>query len=256
MCYNIIHKQKSDYGIFAQITKGERIVARIDKSALTRLEIVTEASKQFLEKGFSNTTVSSIAKELEMSTGNLTFHYPTKEHLLCELVDILCTFHWHKMEKEANEGISSVLAVCLELTAMAAACEDDEVIRDFLLSAYSSPLCLAVIRKNDTIRSKEVFQGYRPDWTDEQFAEAELLVSGIEFATLMNAGEPIPLETRINGAMRIILGIYGVSEEIRNVKLSKVFAMDYRSIGKNAIAEFKNYVKETNDQAFRDLLKR
>jgi AcrR family transcriptional regulator len=231
-------------------------VARIDKSALTKLEIVTEATKQFLEKGFSNTTVSSIAKELEMSTGNLTFHYPTKEHLLAELVDLLCDFNWKLMEKEANDGISSILAICLELTAMAGASEEDEVIKDFFLSAYSSPMCLAVIRKNDAERAKKVFRDYRPDWTDEQFAEAELLVSGIEFATLMTAGEPVALETRIAGGMSIILGIYGVDEETRNAKLKKVFAMDYRSIGRNALAEFKKYVEKTNEKAFRELLRR
>ena len=61
-------------------------MARIDKGALTRLEIVAEASKQFLEKGYSSTTVASIAHALEMSKGNLTFYYPTKEHLLAEVV--------------------------------------------------------------------------------------------------------------------------------------------------------------------------
>ena len=106
-------------------------MARIDKGALTRIEIVAEASKQFLEKGYSNTTIASIAHALEMSKGNLTFYYPTKEHLLAELVDILCTFHWKQMEREANDGISSVMAICLELTAMAGACEDDPVIKDF-----------------------------------------------------------------------------------------------------------------------------
>ena len=125
-----------------------------------------------------------------------------------------------------------------------------------MISAYSSPICLDVIRKKDAIRSKEVFKSYRPDWTDEQFAEAELLVSGIEYATMMTAGEQIPLETRIEGAMDVILGIYGVPEEIRAVKVKKVFAMDYRTIGTSAIAEFKDYVKSTNDQAFRDLLRR
>lgn len=230
-------------------------MARINKGMLTKLEIVEEASRQFLENGFSHTTVSSIAKELHMSTGNLTFHYPTKEHLLAELVDILCDFHWKQMEREANDGISSILAICLELTAMTGACEDDEIIRDFFLSAYASPLCLAVIRKNDAKRAREVFRAYRPDWTDEQFAEAEILVSGIEFATLMAAGDPVPFETRISGAMAIILNIFGIPEEVRKAKLEKVFAMDYRNIGKRAIADFKEYVEKTHAQAFRDLLK-
>ena len=231
-------------------------MARIDKRALTKLEIFQEASKQFLEKGYSATTVSAISKALEMSPGNLTFHYPTKEHLLAELVDILCTFHWKQMEQEADEGISSVMAICLELTALAGACEDDVVIKDFILSSYTSPMCLAIIRRNDAERAKQVFKDYRPDWSHEQFTEAELLVSGIEYATLMTAGDPVALETRITGAIHNILGIYGVPAEVREQKLKKVFAMDYRNIGKKVLKEFKTYVAQSNDQAFLDLLKR
>ena len=54
------------------------------------------ASRQFLEKGYSATTVAAISKELAMSPGNLTFHFPTKEHLLAELVDLLCSFQWKR----------------------------------------------------------------------------------------------------------------------------------------------------------------
>ena len=231
-------------------------MARIDKGTLTKLEIVDEATKQFLDKGFSHTTLASIAKALEMSTGNLTFHYPTKEHMLAELVDILCDFQWNRMEQEAGEGISSILAICLELTAMAGACEDDPVIRDFFISSYTSPICLEIIRQNDAKRAKKVFRDYRPDWTDTHFLEAELLVSGIEYATLMTTATYIPFETRISGALNNILGIYGIPEETRNVKLKKVFAMDYRNIGKQAIAEFKEFVSNANQQALHQLLKR
>lgn len=232
-------------------------MARIDKSALTKAEIIAEATKQFLEKGYANTTVSSIAKELDMSPGNLTFHYPTKEHLLCVLTDMLCDYQWKIMkEEEASDGVSNIMAICLELTTMASACEDDEIIKDFFLSCYSSPMCLNIIRRNDTARAKEVFKEYRPDWTDEQFAEAEILVSGIEYATLMTVGDPVPLETRISGALNNILGIYGIPEEVRNRKLEKVFAMDYKNLCKQVLKSFKKYVAKTNDQTFRSLLSR
>lgn len=231
-------------------------MARIDKGALTKIEIIGEATKQFLENGYSNTTVSSIAKALEMSPGNLTFHYPTKEHLLAELVDMLCKFQWELMEKEADEGVSSVMAICLELTTMLSASEDDEVLKDFFLASYASPLCLDLIRRNDTQRAKKVFGEYRPDWTDEQFAEAEMLVSGIEFATLMTAGDPVSLEARITGALTNILTIYGIPEETRSIKLKKVFAMDYKALGKRVRESFKEYVAETNEKAFRELVKR
>lgn len=231
-------------------------MARIDKGALTRIEIIGEATKQFLENGYSNTTVSSIAKALEMSPGNLTFHYPTKEHLLTELADMLCKFQWEMMEREANEGVSSIMAVCLELTTMLSASEDDEVIKDFFLASYASPLCLDLIRRNDAQRAKTVFGAYCPDWTDEQFAEAEMLVSGIEFATLMTAGDPVSLEARITGALNNILGIYGIPEETRKVKLEKVFAMDYRALGKRVRTAFKEFVAETNEKAFQELVRR
>lgn len=231
-------------------------MARISKRQLTRLEIVQVASRMFLENGFSNTTVSAISKALDMSPGNVTFYYPTKEHLLAELVDLLCSFQWKRMEEEANEGISSIMAICLELTSMASVSEDDPVIRDFFLSAYTSPICLDLIRRNDMERAQKVFCAYRPEWTAEQFAEAEILCSGIEYATLMEAGEPVPLEKRISGALNAILQLYGVPEEVRREKIRKVFTMNYKTLGKQVLQEFREYVEQVNEQALLDLLKR
>jgi len=232
---------------------GGRTVAK-RRIKTTRLDIIQCATTVFLEQGYSAASTKKIADELDIGTGNLTYHFPTKEHLLAELVDMLCDFQWKLMEQEANDGISSVLALCLELTTMISASEDDPVIKDFFLSAYSSPLCLSIIRKNDARRAQKVFREYRPDWTDEQFAGAEILVSGIEYATLMTAGDPVPLKMRITGALNNILGIYGVPDEIRNSKLEKVFSMDYYGLGKRILEEFKQYVAEANDRAFRELL--
>lgn len=230
-------------------------MARINKSALTKLEIIQVASRLFLTEGYSNTSIKMVCKELDMSPGNVTFYFPSKEHLLAELVDLLCKFQWKWMEKEADEGISSVLAICMELTAMATMC-DDRIAKDFLFSAYTSPMCLAIIRKNDVARAKAVFAQYRPDWTHELFAEAEALASGVEYGTLMTVGDPISLERRIAGALHNILGIYGVPPEIREMKIQKVFAMDYKNIGKKVLSEFKTYVDEANEHAFMELLGR
>lgn len=230
-------------------------LARINKKVLTRLEIVQEASKQFLEKGYTATTVSAISKALDMSPGNLTFHYPTKEHLLAELVALLCDFQWKIMEEESNDGLSSVMAICLELASMASACEQDAVIKDFFLSAYTSPMCLGIIRRNDAARAMKVFASYRPDWTKEQFSEAEILCSGIEYATLMTAGDPVALETRVAGALHNILGIFNIPEEARRAKIHQVFDMNYQKLGLNILKEFRKFVEETTDQALLDLIK-
>ena len=209
----------------------------------TKNKILRVSTTMFLEVGYSKTSPQMIAKELKVSTGNLTYYYPTKEHLLAVLTDLLCKYQWKLIKNEADDGMSSLLALCFELMTMAAACEESEVAKDFFVSTYQSPKCLEIIHNNDTARAKEVFAEYCPDWTDEQFREAEILVAGIEHATLNAIDKTVPLETRISGALNTIMTIYNVPEEIRRIKIEKVLAMDYRSIGKRIFNEFKEYVE-------------
>lgn len=229
-------------------------MARIDKAKLTKLEIIQVATQKFLETGYSNTSVKTISDQLEMSTGNLTFHFPSKQHLLAELIEMLCSFQWHMMELEVDEGYSSVMAICLELMSMASMCEEDEIAKDLYISAYTSPLSLEIIRRNDAKRAKKVFREFCPDWTDEQFAEAETLVSGIEYATLMTTNDSAPLDMRIKGALDLIMKIYHIPEEMRKQKIQKVLLMNYRKIGRRVLSDFKEYVEKTTENAFEDIL--
>lgn len=231
-------------------------MARINKSQLTRLEIIQVATRKFLENGFTDTSLKAISDELGMSTGNLTFYFPSKEHLLAVLIGMLCDYQWKLIEEEAAEGFSSVMAICLELIATAAMCEDNAAAKDGFLSAYSSPICLEIIRRNDEERAKQVFKPYCPDWTDEQFAEAETLVSGIEYATLMTTGDSAPLETRIIGALKVILSIYNIPEEMQKAKIQKVLTMDYHEIGRRVLNGFQAYVTKNNEQALLALLRK
>ena len=229
---------------------------RVDRAELTRHEIIRVAANRFLNDGYTKTTVAAMASALKMSKGNMTFHFPTKEHMLAELVDMLCKYQWKMMEDEAKEGYSSIMAVCLELLTIASACEQDEIAKDFFLSSYRSELCMAHIRKNDKERAKKVFKEYCPDWTDEYFSEAESLVSGIEYATLLTTPDSAPLEVRVGGAVKTILSIYGVPKEIRDQKVHRVLSMDYKTLGLDTLRKFREYVDDTTEQALFDLLKR
>ncbi len=229
-------------------------MARIDKSKLTKLEIVRVASRKFLEKGYSNTSIKAICDELEMSTGNLTFHFPTKEHLLAELVEMLRAFQWKLIEKEADEGVSSLLAICIELSTVASACEESEIARDFFLSTYSSSICLDYIRKSAVERARVIFAEYCEGWTDEQYIEAEILISGINYATLMTTDLSVDLETRIKGALNHIMLIYNVPEKLRKEKIEKVLSVDCRKLGKRIFKEFTKYVDDCAEQTLKDIL--
>ena len=229
---------------------------RVDRGELTRNEIIRVASNRFLNDGYTKTTVASMAKSLNMSTGNMTFYFPTKDHMLAELVDMLGKYQWDLMENEAKEENGSVMAICLELLTIASACEQDEIAKDFFLSSYRSELCMERIRRNDKKRAKEVFKKYCVDWKDEYFEEAEILISGIEYATLFTTPDSAPLEIRVNGALRTILSIYNVPKEIRDEKIKKVLSMDYQKMGMDTLKKFRNYVDKTTEQALHDLLAR
>ncbi len=213
------------------------------KKEKTKDKIIRVSTRMFLDYGYSASSVKMVCDELGISKGNFTFYFHTKDDLLAVLTDLLCKYQWKMIKDEAEDGISLLLAICLELMTMAAACEESEVAKDFFLSTYQSPKCLEIIHNNDTARAKEVFAEYCPDWTDEQFREAEILVAGIEHATLNAIDKTVPLETRISGALNTIMMIYNVPEEIRKIKIDKVLAMDYRSIGKRIFNEFKEYVE-------------
>lgn len=229
---------------------------RVDRVELTRKEIIRVAANFFLKDGYTKTTFRVMSQALNMSTGNMTFHFPTKEHMLAELVDMLCEYQWKMMEEEAKDGINSVMAICLELLTMASACEQDEVIKDFFLAAYTSPLTMEIIRKNDKERAKKVFGEFCPDWTDERFSEAETLVSGIEYATLMTTSTSAPLELRISGALELILTVYNVPEDVRKKKIAKALATDYRPLSQRVMREFRAYVDNETEQALFKLLQR
>lgn len=217
------------------------------KKGSTREKIIRVSTRMFLEFGYSATTVQMVSTELGISKGLFTFHFHSKEDVLAELTNLLCEFQRKMIEYEAGEGISSLLSICLELMSMAAACEESEVAKDFFVSTYQSPKCLEIIHNNDTARAKEVFAEFCPDWSDEQFREAEILVAGIEYATLNAIDRTVSLETRISGALNAIMMIYNVPEDIRKIKINKVLAIDYRSIGKRIFKEFREYVEKANE---------
>lgn len=221
-----------------------------NRGKTTELEIIRVASRMFLEEGYSKTTIRAIANELGISPGHLMFYFPSKEHLLAKVVDMLCDFQWKLIKRVTDEGASQLMAICFEMTTMASACEESDIARDFYISSYTSPLTLEKIRRNDSERAHEIFGEYCRGWSENQFLEAETLISGIEYSTFMTTESSSPLDIRISGALNALMAIYNVPEETRRDKIRKALSMDYRSMGKQILSEFINYVNETNEHAF------
>ena len=232
-------------------------MAVYNKQPNTRQRIIQEAARMFVEEGYTVSSINRLSKNLNLSPGNITFYFPTKEHLLEVLVEEMFAFQNIMMEKETQEeGYSSLLAYCLELTSIAAVCEESEIARDFYASSYASALTLANIRKNDIPKTREVFKPFCPDWTDTQWVATENIVSGIEYATIMTREENTPLPLQIQLTLDTILYLYGVPEDLRKAKIQKVLSMDYRALGHKVLIEFPAYVARVNEENLKTVPKR
>lgn len=211
------------------------------KMQSTKYEILQCATRLFLEKGYTNTYVTTIANELHISTGNLTFHYPTKEHILAELVRWLFAFQWEEEEKDQNK----LLAYLYELAMIASVCEEKPTVKDLILAIYTSPMSLAIIREYDTKRSQKIFGAYCEGWTEIDYVLAENVASGIERAMLVTENtERVTFEQRVTSSLNAIMKLYDVPEADRKRLLAEVLATDYRSKGNIIFEEFGGFVEE------------
>ena len=93
-------------------------MARKRSPSPMKAAIIKAASELFFEIGFSKTTPSAVCEKADVGTGNLTYYFPTKEHILSVLVQMMIDYLWKEMEKAADEGKSSLLAYCLELSTL------------------------------------------------------------------------------------------------------------------------------------------
>lgn len=231
-------------------------MARKRRVNSTKVEIIQVASRLFLEKGVTNTSIKMICDELNISAGNLTFHFPTKEHLLAVLAELLCKFQWEIVQKETDGGMSPLLAICLELVAMAAICEENRIAKDFYISAYTHPMSLEIIRRSDARRAREVLEEFGLCYDEARFCQKEILISGIEYGTLMTTGEDVPLQQRIAGALEGIMGIFEIPEAVQKVKIRKALAVDSRLLGRRIFREFREYVENLGEQELEELLRK
>ena len=218
----------------------------------TKYEIIQTASEFFFTVGFSNTSPRMIAEKLGLSTGNITYYFKSKEHLLLTVVEELCDFQWKMLEYETEHGFGSADAICLETMTVAAACDKSEIARDFFTATFQSELCRNYLRKNHVERAKRIFATECAGWTDEQFQQAELLIMGLQYAAIVPTDASIPLKMRIAGALNQILSIYNVDEAKRQRQIRWVLKVDCLDIGQRVLEGFTGFVQKTNADALQE----
>lgn len=221
----------------------------------TKYEIVQVASEFFLSVGYSATSPKMIANELDISTGNITYYFPSKEHLLLEIVEMLCDFQWEQLKKHTGNDKGTISSICLEMMTVVSACAANDIARDFFTAVFQSEICRNYLRKNHEERAKKIFAKECAEWTDEQFTEAELLIIGLQYTSVVATDASVSAERKALRALDHILSIYNVDEETRKAEIEKVVSSNYREFGKPVLRQFIKYVEDTNIQTLENMLR-
>lgn len=220
-----------------------------------KFEIIKTATEFIFSVGYSNTSPQMIAKKMNMSTGNITHYFPSKEHLLCTLVKMLCEFQWRMFEDSTEKGFGSIGSICMEMMTVATGCEQSEVARDFFSAVFESEMCRNYLRANHVKRYKQIFAKECEGWTDRDFNQAELMTMGLQYSTVAASDADVPLKDKISGALDKVLYIYQVDEETRKREIDKVMHLDYQGMSKQVIKAFIAFVNRTNNEALDEIAK-
>ncbi len=218
-----------------------------------KYDIIQTASEYFFSVGYSNTSPKIVCEKLKISPGNLTHYFPTKEHLLCTIVEMLCEFQWRMFESSSEKGFGSIGSICMEMMTVATGCEQSEVARDFFSAVFESEMCRNYLRNNHVKRSKAIFAKACEGWTDQDFEQAELMVMGLQYSTVAANDAKIPLKEKISGALEQVLYIYRVDEATRKHEIDKVMNLDYQGISKQVIEAFIAFVKRSSNEALDEM---
>ena len=210
----------------------------------------------FLEKGFTNTSAKAISNELNISTGNLTFHYPTKEHILLELTKKITDFHEKAIDKVQGEGYDDLFSYCWEITAQITLCEENPQMNDLYLAIYSPPATMLFVKdwtaeKNFKILGERLF-----DWSLERFRLAENVTCCIERSALTEpCTEAYTLEDKIRLTLTCLLKIYDIGKEDRERVIDEILKTDYRKTGNDLLVQFTKYIEKHNQQIIEEAIK-
>ena len=213
----------------------------------TRMQIIRAGAKHFIEDGYTKTTMKKISQELDLSPGNITFYFPTKDHLLAVLMGELFDFQ-NLMIKKATSGERNPLYdYCLEFVAMVALCNENEVAKDFYLSAYTSPYTLDLIRTNEVTKAKEVFSSFCDDFSHLDWKGVEAVASGIEYGAIAFSCPQEELSAHIEKALSALLTLHNVPEDIRVENITRALSIDYSALSKRILNDFREYLDKVNE---------
>ncbi len=219
-----------------------------------RKRILHATARSILERGYDATTLRAIAQKARTNYGSIQNLYPTKEDMLCDLVNLLFSKQF-RVAGGLLDGITSepLMLYVAETVLQLHIVEMSESLRNTYCAAYSLPKSSEIIQKATTAKVEVIFREYLPGLQTRDFYKREIASGGV-----MRGFMTIPcnmwftMDQKVEAFLEATCLIYRVPEEkIREaIAFSKQF--DFELLARKTIQGIMEYLDKTESQLYTD----
>ncbi len=213
---------------------------------LLKKKILLVAAKNFLEQGYTNTTMKVIASQTGISSGSITNIFGSKEDILCELVKYVIEAQFdttRKLLKEVTDD--KLMFYAAETVLQLHIVEMEEHLREIYSLAYSLPKPSAILQETITNKLENIFKEHLPDFTTWDFYILEIATGGI-----MRGFMTVPcqmwfkMDMKIEAFLKNTLRLYYIPEERIKEAIEFTKKFDFPKIARETIDGIIKFLEE------------
>jgi len=202
-----------------------------------RKHVLYIAAQLFLERGYSATTLKSIATQAQINIGSLMHLFGSKEELLCELVRFVLEGQFTAAAQLLQEiPHDPVSYYAVETVLQLHMAESHAYIRELYAVAYSLPKSAEIIHKAVTGKLERIFGAYLPDRQTHDFYMLEIASGGMIAGFMAIPCDMwFTMERKVTAFLEAALRIYCVPEEKIQSAIAFAAQFDFPAIAQRTI---------------------
>lgn len=217
-------------------------IGRSEKYETLKSNILSNALKKFLEKGYKNTTLKELANDSNIVLGSLTNVFKSKEEIVCELVSHVLEYQFEVAHNVLMDK-DKLLEYAIELVLQMHIAESSEHMREMYVMSYSMEKSSEVVYETITSKLEEIFKEYVPHLETKDFYEREIATGGIVRGFMsVPCDRYFTMERKVRNLIETIFLIYEVPKKKIYEVIENVLQLDFEKISIDTISSMEEYI--------------
>ena len=190
----------------------------------------------FLEKGYKRSTMAEIIEEADVSYSTFQNIFRAKDGVLTELVEFMFGTQFVTAKTLTGEKLPPVYAYAVETAIQITLTELNENLREIYIEAYTQNEASEYIFRQMSKELLEIFGGYLPGLTQEDFYALEIGSAGIMRGYMARAcDEEFSLEKKLRCFLTTSLRAYRVPEEEIQAVIDFIGTLNIRELSEQVM---------------------